>query len=171
MDERQKMQVENLREYLKLYHQLLLLMITMSVIFFLFSWKFDEGRKIQFDEIEIPMNLAWIGVLVLVPCFAAFAVATLNRAAEILEPLKSSSLLEVILQYPSVATDRSPLIRLGPVMLPVLLIAGGMCMQFIRESAVSGQHDGNFVIIVAFFILIPTATILWRVVHPLGRGG
>jgi hypothetical protein len=45
MDERQKMQVENLREYLKLYHQLLLLMITVSATFLLFSWRLTKRGK------------------------------------------------------------------------------------------------------------------------------
>ena len=92
MDERQKMQVENLREYLKLYHQLLLLMITVSVTLFLFSWKFDEAHKIQFHDTDIPMKLAWLGALVLFVCFAGLARATLNRAENLLEQLKSSDL-------------------------------------------------------------------------------
>ena len=56
MDERQKMQVENLREYLKLYHQLLLLLLTVSVTFFLFSWKFDEARDVSdlMKALEMP---------------------------------------------------------------------------------------------------------------------
>jgi hypothetical protein len=168
MDERQKMQVENLREYLKLYHQLLLLMLTVSMAFFLFSWRFEEGRRIDFYQIGVPINLAWIGILVLFPCFAGFAFATLNRAAEILERLKSSNLLDAILQYPSVATDRSRLVRLGPVLLPVLLIAGGMSMEFIREAAAGADKDWGFASIVAFFVLYPTYKILGRVTHPLG---
>lgn len=169
MDERQKMQVENLREYLKLYHQLLLLMITVSATLFLFSWKFDEARKIQFYDTDVPMtSLAWVGALVLFVCFAGFARATLNRAENVLEHLKSSDLWDVILQYPSVATDRSIVVRLGSVALPVILVVGGVGMEFMRESALSGQHDWGFVSIVAFFILLPTASIFGRVIHPLG---
>jgi len=124
MDERQKMQVENLREYLKLYHQLLLVLITISVTFFLFSWKFDEARTIPFQDTAIPMNLAWLGALLLFMCFAGFARATLNRAENLLRQLKSSDLWDLILQYPSVATDRSVLIRLGSVTLPMILVIG-----------------------------------------------
>jgi len=168
MDERQRMQVENLREYLKLYHQLLLLLVTVSATFFLFSWTFDETRKIQFHDTNIPMNLAWLGALILFVCFAGFARATLNRAEDALAQLKSSDLWDVILQYPSVATDRSALVRLGSVALPVTLVVGGVCIEFLRESASSGQHDWGFVSIIAFFVLLPTASIVERVIHPLG---
>ena len=168
MDERQKMQVENLREYLKLYHQLLLLLITVSATFLLFSWKFDEARKIQFHDTDIPMNLAWLGALILFVCFAGFARATLNRAENVLEQLKSSDLWDVILQYPSVATDRSVVVRLGSVALPVILMVGGACIELMRESALSGQYDWGFASIIAFFVLLPTASIFGRVIHPLG---
>ena len=168
MDERQKMQVENLREYIKLYHQLLLLLITVSATFLLFSWKFDEARKIQFHDTDIPINLAWLGAVILFVCFAGLARATLNRAQNILEQLKSSDLWDVILQYPSVATDRSVVVRLGSLGLPVILVMGGVCIEFIRESASSGQYDWGFVSIIAFFVLLPTASILKRVLHPLG---
>jgi hypothetical protein len=168
MDERQKIQVENLREYLKLYHQLLLLLVAVSVTFFLFSWKFDAAREIQFYETGIPMNLAWVGALVLFLCFAGFARATLDRAARILEELKSSDLLDVILQYPSAATDRSPVVRLGSVILPLLLFLGGLCMEFIRESRPSGTYDWTTAGIVGFFTLITTGCILTRVRQPLG---
>jgi hypothetical protein len=168
MDERQKMQVENLREYLKLYHQLLLLLITLSATFFLFSWRFEETRKIQFHDTDIPMNLAWLGALILFVCFAGFARATLNRAENLIGQLKSSDLRDVILQYPSVATDRSVLVRLGSVALPMILVLGGVGMEFVRESASSGQHDWSFVGVVAFFVLLPTASIFRRVMHPLG---
>lgn len=168
MDERQKMQVENLREYLKLYHQLLLLLIAVSATFFLFSWKFDEARQIQFYETAIPMNLAWMGALLLFLCFGGFARATLDRAARILEELKSSDLLDVILQYPSVATDRSPIVRLGSVILPLLLFLGGLSIEFIRQSRTSGAYDWTFVGIVGFFTLITTGSILERVRAPLG---
>ena len=168
MDERQKMQVENLREYLKLYHQLLLLMITVSATLFLFSWKFDEARKIKFYDTEIPMNLAWLGALVLFVCFAGFARAILNRAESLLEQLKSSDLWDVILQYPSVATDRSIVVRLGSVALPVILVVGGVGMEFMRESTSSGQEDWVFLGIAAFFVFLPTASLLLRIIHPLG---
>lgn len=168
MDERQKMQVENLREYLKLYHQLLLLLITISATFFLFSWTFDDTRKIQFHDTELPMNLAWLGALILFVCFAGFACAALNRAENLLGQLKSSDLWDVILQYPSVATDRSVLIRLGSVALPMILVIGGIGMEFARESASSGQRDWNFLGIAGFFVLLPTVSIFVRMVHPLG---
>jgi hypothetical protein len=49
MDDIQKMQIDNLREYLKLYNQIWLLLLTVSVTFFLFSWKFgylsDRSRS------------------------------------------------------------------------------------------------------------------------------
>jgi hypothetical protein len=168
MDERQKMQVENLREYLKLYHQLLLLLLTLAVTFFLFSWKFDEAGRIQFHETEIPMNIAWVAAFVLFLCVAGFARATLNRANGVLDQLQTSDLLDVILQYPSAATERNPFVRLGAVVVPMLLVLGGMSIEFLRESALSANYDWQFALFVALWILLPTGLILERVAHPLG---
>ena len=168
MDERQKMQIENLREYLKLYHQLLLLLLTLSVTFFLFSWKFDEARRIQFHDTEIPMNLAWVAAFVLFLCVAGSARATLNRANDALGQLQTSDLLDVILQYPSAATDKNPFVRLGSIVVPTLLVIGGMYIEFLRESVTRANYDWQFALFVVLWILLPTGLILERVIRPLG---
>jgi hypothetical protein len=54
------------------------------------------------------------------------------------------------------------------VTLPVILVVGGVWMEFMREAASSGRYDWGFLSIIAFFVFFPTASILQRVIHPLG---
>jgi hypothetical protein len=158
--EREAILVDNIRGCLDLYQRSIVWAMTASLVFFLLSLRLGNTAQppVQILYAEMSLPAAWFAALVLFFLLGGFALSAIRRAELNLTKLNPfAEVREAVLLYPSLATSRSSLFRVGSVVLCPFAVLVAFAIELHREW--EGQvgkvmEESRWVGLLVFFLII-----------------
>jgi len=162
---------ENLRECFKLYQQTIFWAISVSIVFFLFTPSMGTNRRVPVGYVDVSIDIAWLGALLLFVIIGAYGRFILNRALDIIHALRpKDELVSALLRYPSLATSSNELFRVGSVLVCPMIVVAGLVVETLREvhDNPPAEHPWMGMIGAGVLLISPYGLIIERIWRPLG---
>jgi len=173
LSDRDKILIDNLRAYLKIYQKIVMWSMLSAVVFLLFTLNHEGNVAVGFLYSDLRRDIVWAVAFVLFLFLGAFGRSTLNRALYIITHLKkSSAVAQEALLYPSLALESNGLLRVGSVLIAPIIVVVAIVIELLHERSLPSpvdSHPGWFEIgLVILMLLSPYFLILERIGMPLG---
>ncbi len=171
-----KILVENFRESVHLYEKCILWAFGTSASSVLIVIQMRslgdtaiQGAHVELLFSQIGLHTAWLLTLPIYFVLGLYAMFTVEKAHNIIE-LFDPDIRTAVKYYPSFATEKNKLFRLGAPILGVVLMLSSLISEFVREGLPKWRETfgwaGGFV--VAFILFAPYSAIWWELRQPLG---